>query len=179
MLMKKCLTVFVFIYYLFWSCPACLPVLMSLISSYQSAHIMIESAVPTAHYKFPAVCHKPSMTNILDTIMATGYWDMLSFFQKYLPLMVMMCVCLEVNKTLSYLRCTFYLQIGEKKFLASGDSSKWVKSKRRREKRDWTMVITMASYALQHHLGWCTQSRLGQFYQKLIGNQFRGISRTF
>ena len=24
------------------------------------------------------------------------------------------------------------------------------------------MVITMASYALQRHLGWCMQSRLGQ-----------------
>ena len=31
-----------------------------------------------------------------------------------------------------------------------------------KRKRDWTMVITMASYALQRHLGWRTQSRLGQ-----------------
>ena len=43
---------------------------------------------------------------------------------------------------------------------------KWVKSKRQREKekkreeRKW--VITMASYALQRHLVWRTESRIGQ-----------------
>ena len=30
------------------------------------------------------------------------------------------------------------------------------------EKKDRKLVITMASYALQRHLGWRTQSRLGQ-----------------
>ena len=44
--------------------------------------------------------------------------------------------------------------IGGNKFSHTGDSPKWVKSKRWREKertreRDWTMVITMASYALE------------------------------
>ena len=33
----------------------------------------------------------------------------------------------------------------------------------KRKKEDRKLVITMASYALQRHLGWCTQSRLGQF----------------
>ena len=33
----------------------------------------------------------------------------------------------------------------------------------KREKRDRKLVITMASYALQRHLGWRTQSHLGQF----------------
>ena len=44
---------------------------------------------------------------------------------------------------------------------ASGVSLKWVKSRRRREKKKGRkLVITMASYALQRHLGWRTQSRL-------------------
>ena len=34
--------------------------------------------------------------------------------------------------------------------------------KRERKKEDQELVITMASYALQRHLGWRTQSRLGQ-----------------
>ena len=34
--------------------------------------------------------------------------------------------------------------------------------KDKREKKDRKLVITMASYALQRHLGWHTQSRLGQ-----------------
>ena len=36
------------------------------------------------------------------------------------------------------------------------------KRERERKKEDRKLVIIMASYALQRHLGWCTQSRLGQ-----------------
>ena len=55
-----------------------------------------------------------------------------------------------------------------KQIFSLGSSPKRVKSKRQRGKKerrekDWKMVITMASYALQkRHLGWRTQSRLGQ-----------------
>ena len=52
------------------------------------------------------------------------------------------------------------------KFSSSGDSPKWVKSKRRERekerKRDRKLVITLASYALQRQPSWRTQSRLGQ-----------------
>ena len=34
--------------------------------------------------------------------------------------------------------------------------------KKRERKKEQKWVIAMASYALHHHLGWCTQSRLGQ-----------------
>ena len=44
----------------------------------------------------------------------------------------------------------------------SGSKAKDGERKREKEKKDRTMVITMASYALQRHLGWRTQSRLGQ-----------------
>ena len=33
--------------------------------------------------------------------------------------------------------------------------------KKEKKKEEQTLVITMASYALQRHLGWRTQSRLG------------------
>ena len=36
------------------------------------------------------------------------------------------------------------------------------KTENRERERDRKLVITMASYALQRHLGWRTQSRLGQ-----------------
>ena len=79
-------------------------------------------------------------------------------------------------------------KIGGNKFSRTGDSPKW-KSKRRRKKKKKErlndgnkngqathgtrnhasrlgqkrkLLITMASYALQRHLGWRTQSRLGQ-----------------
>ena len=53
--------------------------------------------------------------------------------------------------------------IGGNKFSQTGVSPKWVKSKRRkRKKEDRKLVITMASYPLQRHLGWDTRSRLGQ-----------------
>ena len=44
------------------------------------------------------------------------------------------------------------------------------KTRKREEKQNKkrTMVIKMASYALQRHLGWCTQSRLGQQLFSLI-----------
>ena len=42
-----------------------------------------------------------------------------------------------------------------------GQKQKTEKKEKRRE-RDRKLVITMASYALQRHLGWRTQSRLGQ-----------------
>ena len=35
--------------------------------------------------------------------------------------------------------------------------------RKRKKKRERKLVITMARYALQRHLGWRTQSRLGQF----------------
>ena len=34
--------------------------------------------------------------------------------------------------------------------------------KKKKKEEDRKLVITMASYALQRHLGWRTQSRLGQ-----------------
>ena len=39
------------------------------------------------------------------------------------------------------------------------------KTEREERKRDRKLVITMASYVLQHHLGWHTQSRLGQILE--------------
>ena len=36
------------------------------------------------------------------------------------------------------------------------------KERKREREKDRKLVITMASYALQCHLEWCTQSRLGQ-----------------
>ena len=36
------------------------------------------------------------------------------------------------------------------------------KKERKRKKEDRKLVITMASYTLQRHFGWRTQSRLGQ-----------------
>ena len=38
------------------------------------------------------------------------------------------------------------------------------KTERKRKKKDWMMVRTMASYALQRHLGWRTRSCLGQWF---------------
>ena len=45
-----------------------------------------------------------------------------------------------------------------------GQKQKTEKKERKKERgeRDRTMVITMASYALQRHLVWRTQSHLGQ-----------------
>ena len=56
--------------------------------------------------------------------------------------------------------------IGGNKFSHTGISPK-VGQKQKTEKReegkkDRKLVITMASYALQRHLGWHTQSRMGQ-----------------
>ena len=49
--------------------------------------------------------------------------------------------------------------IGGNKFSHTGVSLKWVKSKRlKRERKDRKLVITMATYALKHHLGWRTQA---------------------
>ena len=55
--------------------------------------------------------------------------------------------------------------IGRNKFSHTGDSPKWVKSKRRREKREEkkrgeAMLITMAKLRMGH------ASRLGQFFYK-------------
>ena len=50
------------------------------------------------------------------------------------------------------------------RFLKVGQKQKTEKEKRERE-RERKLVITMASYALQHHLVWRTQSRLGQFWK--------------
>ena len=43
------------------------------------------------------------------------------------------------------------------------DQKQNTERKEKKRKRDWPMVITMASYLLQRHLGWRTQSRLGQY----------------
>ena len=44
----------------------------------------------------------------------------------------------------------------------SGSKAKDGERKKERKKEDRKLVITMASYALQRHLGWRTQSCLGQ-----------------
>ena len=36
------------------------------------------------------------------------------------------------------------------------------REKKKKKKEDRTMVMTMASYSLQRHIGWRMQSRLGQ-----------------
>ena len=43
-----------------------------------------------------------------------------------------------------------------------GQKQKTDREKKRKIKEDRKLVITMASYALQRHLGWRTQSRPGQ-----------------
>ena len=55
------------------------------------------------------------------------------------------------------------------RFPEVGPKHETKKKKKREKRRDRTMVITMASYALQHHLGWHTQSCLGQFWFLLTG----------
>ena len=46
------------------------------------------------------------------------------------------------------------------RFPVVGQKQKTEKKERKRKKEDRKYVITMASYALQRHLGWRTQSRL-------------------
>ena len=42
----------------------------------------------------------------------------------------------------------------------------------KKRKKDRKLVITMTSYALQSHLGWRTQSRLGQNLDQISLNLF-------
>ena len=48
------------------------------------------------------------------------------------------------------------------KYPQSGSKAKDVKEKEQK-RRDRKLVITMASYALQYHLGWCTQAVWANF----------------
>ena len=48
------------------------------------------------------------------------------------------------------------------RFPEVGQKQKTEKYREEEKKRDQKLVIKMASYALQRHLGWHTQSRLGQ-----------------
>ena len=48
------------------------------------------------------------------------------------------------------------------RFPEVGQKQKTEKKERKKIKKDRKLVIAMASYALQRHLGWRTQSRLGQ-----------------
>ena len=48
------------------------------------------------------------------------------------------------------------------RFPEVGRKQKTEREKEKKKKKNRTMVITMASYALQHHLEWRTQSCLGQ-----------------
>ena len=66
-----------------------------------------------------------------------------------------------------YISTTYAKIFGESNFQpleTSQSGSKANTEKKEREKRKKTkkLVITMASYALQRHLGWRTQSRLVQ-----------------
>ena len=47
----------------------------------------------------------------------------------------------------------------------SGGARKAAWAKREKDRK---LVITMASYALQRHLGWRTQSRLGQKFYRTV-----------
>ena len=58
--------------------------------------------------------------------------------------------------------------LGETNFHTREFSQSGSKAKdgERKKEEDRKLVITMASYTLQRHLGWLTQSRLGQFYPR-------------
>ena len=55
-----------------------------------------------------------------------------------------------------------------KQIFTHGRFPEVVQKTEKKRKKDRKYVITMASYALQRHLGWQTQSRLGQCSQNCI-----------
>ena len=49
------------------------------------------------------------------------------------------------------------------RFPEVGQKQKTERERTKKRKNERKLVITMASYAMQRHLGWRTQSRLGQY----------------